>query len=141
MVSKFRCVAGLVLCLVVVTTAVAGCRREGPSDVASPGPPVLVAAGSYHSLAVAADGTVWAWGQNASGQLGDGTATDPSTPVQVQGMADGVAIAGGADHTLALRRDGTVWAWGWNFSGQLGDGTTTDRSTPVQVQGLPDMGP
>ena len=87
MVSKFRRIAGLVLCLVVVTLVVAGCRREGPSDVASPGLPVL-AAGCEHSLAVAADGTVWAWGWNDHGQLGDGTTTDRWTPVQVQGLPD-----------------------------------------------------
>jgi len=62
--------------------AVAGCRREGPSD-----PPVLVA-GTFHNLAVAADGTVWAWGWNGYGQLGDGTTTDHPTPVQVQGLPD-----------------------------------------------------
>jgi alpha-tubulin suppressor-like RCC1 family protein len=100
--------------------------------------PVL-AAGDLYSLAVAADSTVWAWGDNEVGQLGDGTTTDRSTPVQVQGMADVVAIAGKQDHTIALRRDGTVWAWGHNYSGQLGDGTTTDRSTPVQVQGMADV--
>ena len=139
--SKFRRIAGLALCLAVVTMAVAGCRREGPSDVASPDPPVLVAAGSCRSLAVSTDGTVWAWGDNTYGQLGDGTTTDRSTPVQVPGMADVVAIASGPVHTIALRRDGTVWAWGRNDEGQLCDGTTTDRSTPLQVQGLPDMGP
>ena len=125
--SKFRRVAGSVLCLVVVTMTVAGCRRQGSSDL-----PVLVA-GASHNLAVAADGTLWAWGWNGYGQLGDGTTTDHQTPVQVPGMADVVAIAGGVVQTLALLRDGTVWAWGWNTSGQLGDGTTTDRSTPVQV--------
>jgi len=112
-------------------------RREGPSDVASPGLPVL-AAGFEHSLAIAADGTVWAWGHNHYGELGDGTTTDRSTPVQVQGMTDVVGIAGGV-HTMALRRDGTVWAWGNNAAGQLGDGTTTHRLTPVQVQGMADV--
>ena len=86
--------------------------------------PVL-AAGFEHSLAVAADGTVWAWGLNDHGQVGDGTTTDRWTPVQVQGMADVVAIAGGVWHTIALRRAGTVWAWGGNDYGQLGDGTNS----------------
>ena len=114
---------------------VAGCRRQGSSDL-----PVLVA-GASHNLAVAADGTLWAWGWNGYGQLGDGTTTDRSTPVQVQGMADVVAIAGAVWHTLALRRDGTVWAWGFNNSGQPNDGTTANPLAPVQAQGLPDMGP
>ena len=84
MVSQFRRIEGLLLCLVVVTMAVAGCRREGPSDVASPGLQVLAVSDEY-SLAVAADGTVWAWGLNDHGQLGDGTTTDHPTPVQVPG--------------------------------------------------------
>ena len=74
-------------------------------------------------------------------EVGDGTTTDRSTPVQVRGMADVVAIAGGEWHTVALRRDGTVWAWGWNECGQLGGGATTDRLAPVHVQGLPNIGP
>ena len=81
--SKFRRIAGLVLCLVIVTMAVAGCRRQGSSDL-----PVLVA-GASHNLAVAADGTLWAWGHNSFGQLGDGTTTNLRlTPVQAQGMAE-----------------------------------------------------
>jgi len=92
-----------------------------------------VGAGYCHSLAVRADGTVWAWGWNYFGQLGDGTTTDRRGPVQVQGLDHVVAVAGGAYHSLALRADGTVWAWGWNGVGQLGDGTTTDRRLPVQV--------
>jgi alpha-tubulin suppressor-like RCC1 family protein len=140
LVSKFRRIEALVLCLVVVAMMVAGCRKEEPSDVASPGLKVLaVAAGSKHSLAVAGDGTVWAWGYNSSGQLGDGTTTNRSTPVQVQGMADVAAIAGGYEHTIAFRPDGTVWVWGWNDWGQLGDGTRDDRSTPAQVQGMADV--
>ena len=99
---------------------------------------VCLAAGSKHSLVVAA-GTVWTWGDNEYGQLGDGTPTNRSTPVQVQGTTDVVAIAAGAGHTVALRRDGTVWAWGHNEEGQLGDGTTTERLTPAQVQGTMDV--
>jgi len=95
-----------------------------------------IAAGGSHGLAVKADGTVWAWGLNLTGQLGDGTTTNRTTPVQVSGLANAVAVAGGASHSLAVRSDGTVWAWGLNTYGQLGDGTTTNRTTPVQVSGL-----
>jgi len=108
-------------------------QAQGLTDV------VAIAGGWFHTLALRRDGTVWAWGSNKYGQLGDGTTTDRLTPVQVQGMADVVAIAGGVAHTIALRRDGTVWAWGWNKYVQLGDGTTTDRLTPVQVQGMADV--
>jgi hypothetical protein len=81
-------------------------------------------------------GTVWTWGSNQFGQLGDGTNTNRLTPVQVSGLSNVVAITGGTGHSIALKSDGTVWAWGWNFNGQLGDGTNTNRLTPVQVSGL-----
>jgi alpha-tubulin suppressor-like RCC1 family protein len=93
-----------------------------------------VAAGAYHTLALKADGTVWSWGYNASGQLGDGSLVQRLSPVQVSGLTDVVAIAAGSANTsLALKRDGTVWGWGENGSGQLGDGTQTSRSTPVRA--------
>ncbi|MBW7928438.1 MAG: hypothetical protein H3C58_10225 [Fimbriimonadaceae bacterium] len=95
-----------------------------------------IAAGSHHSLALRSDGSVWAWGSNEYGQLGDGTTTRRLSPVQVIGLTDAVAIAAGAGHSLAIRRDGSVWAWG--NGGTLGDGTTTGRLSPVQVVGLTD---
>ena len=95
-----------------------------------------IAAGDSHALAVTSDGTVWGWGANGSGQLGDGSITNRPTPIQVPGLSDIFAVAAGASHSVALRRDGTVWTWGVNTSGQLGDGTTTQRKTPIQVPGL-----
>ncbi|MDQ8737988.1 fibronectin type III domain-containing protein [Paenibacillus sp. LHD-38] len=96
----------------------------------------MVAGGGHHTLALKQDGTVWAWGNNVYGQLGDGSTTDGYTPVQVQGLESVVAITAGSEHSLALKSDGTVWAWGSNKFGQLGDGTTNDRLTPDQVKGL-----
>src|SRR5918912_1414907 len=102
-----------------------------------------ICAGQNHSLALKNDGTVLAWGSNTGGQLGDGTNTDSSMPVQVKdsndpsGYLTGVnAIAAGSGHSLALKGDGTVWAWGDNGSGQLGNGTITSSNTPTQVDGL-----
>jgi len=92
--------------------------------------------GGYHSCALKSDGTVWCWGWNNRGQLGDGTTTDRYTPVQVVNLTNVVSIAAGAYHTCALKSDGTVWCWGYNEDGELGDGTTTNRHTPVQVSGL-----
>ncbi|WP_018800895.1 RCC1 domain-containing protein [Salinispora arenicola] len=94
-----------------------------------------VAAGQGHSLAVTSAGTVLAWGDNSSGQLGDGTATDSSTPVAVDVPAGTTvtAVAAGGLHSLAVTSGGDVLAWGANGSGQLGDGTTTSSSTPVAV--------
>ncbi len=88
------------------------------------------------TLALKGDGTVWAWGNGSGGKLGDGTAIDRSTPVQVSGLTGATAIAAGSGHSLAVKSDGTAWAWGGNAYGSLGDGTTTARYTPVQVSGL-----
>ena len=83
-----------------------------------------------------APGTVYAWGWNVHGGLGDGTTKNRGTPVQVSGLTAVTAIAGGGFSGYALDADGTVHAWGANGNGELGDGTTTDRLTPVQVSGL-----
>jgi alpha-tubulin suppressor-like RCC1 family protein len=85
-----------------------------------------VASGADHSVGIAADGTVWTWGGNAQGQLGDGTMEDRSTPVQVLGLSNVTKIAAGSRYTLALRSDGTVWSWGSNHVGQLGLGHSGD---------------
>ncbi|HHT9146646.1 MAG: carboxypeptidase regulatory-like domain-containing protein [Candidatus Brocadiaceae bacterium] len=93
----------------------------------------VIACGGMHSLALKSDGTVWVWGENTQGQLGDGTTSNKTSPVQVSKLSDITAIAGGSSHSIALKSDGTVWTWGSNDSGQLGDGTNTDSTTPVQV--------
>ena len=98
-----------------------------------PSPAVDVSSGRLHTLALLADGTVWAWGGNSYGQLGDGTRTDFRLPGQVPGLGSVIAIAAGSQHSLALRSDGTVWAWGRNDYGQLGDGTYAHREAPVQT--------
>jgi alpha-tubulin suppressor-like RCC1 family protein len=95
-----------------------------------------VAAGASHTVALKDDGTLWSWGDNSSGQLGDGTTTGRSSAVQVSGLIGAISIAAGGKETFAVRGDGVVVAWGENGSGQLGDGTTTNRSTPVVVSGV-----
>ena len=77
------------------------------------------------------DGTVWAWGQNAYGRLGDGGTTDRLAPVQVGSGFSALAVGG--YHSLGLKTDNTLWAWGANDQGQVGDGTATDRHSPVQI--------
>src|SRR5829696_7620628 len=91
--------------------------------------------------AQAAGSTAMGWGDNAYGQVGNGTPANAgcfcvATPTSVSGLSDATQISGGDNHTLALHADGTVTAWGYNFSGQLGNGTTTESATPVPVSGL-----
>ena len=95
-----------------------------------------VTSGESHSASLKRDGTVWAWGGNNFGQVGDGTTTHRWSPVQVSGLTGVTGLDAGEAHSLALRQDGTVWTWGYNTDGQLGDGTTTHRASPVQVPGL-----
>jgi len=95
-----------------------------------------ITAGDSYTIALEIDGTVWAWGNNSIGQLGDGTTIDSTMPVQVSGLTNVTAVAAGSAHTIVLKDDGTVWTWGSNTFGQLGDGTTADSTTPVQVSGL-----
>ena len=89
--------------------------------------------GNGFSLALKSDGTVWAWGANNNGQLGDGTTTTRTTPVQVSGLTNAVAIAAGESHSLAVLADGTVVDWGYNDDAQLGDGYIKYKVLPVQI--------
>jgi len=99
----------------------------------------VLAAGGEFTLALENNGTVWAWGENRYGQLGDTTTTNRYTPIQVQGLGDAISIAAGYHHSIALKRNGMVWGWGQNAYGQLGDNTTTNRYVPVQVQILSEV--
>lgn len=100
---------------------------------------VQVSAGSAFSAVLKEDGTVWMWGNNSSGQLGDGTTVSYYTPRQLTSISDVTQIQAAGGSMFALKEDGTVWAWGDNYYGQLGDGTTTLRTTPQKVEGLTDV--
>lgn len=104
---------------------------------------VAICAGNHFNLALRADGKIAGWGDNSSGQLGDGTTTARLVPV-IAGTGSLLesrvitSVAAGDSHVLAIRDDGELFTWGENSSGQLGDGTTTDRPSPVPIssQGL-----
>jgi alpha-tubulin suppressor-like RCC1 family protein len=113
-------------------------NRLTPVDVSGLVRGVLtIAAGAIHTCVVMSTGGVKCWGSNSYGQLGDGTATNQLTPVDVSGLTSGVAaIAVRYSHSCALMVGGGVKCWGSNNYGQLGDGSTIGRSTPVDVSGL-----
>jgi alpha-tubulin suppressor-like RCC1 family protein len=93
-------------------------------------------AGDFHSLGLRANGTLWSWGDNFQGRLGDNTTVARSSPVSVVGgFTDWVQASGGGAHNLAVRANGTLWAWGSNGQFRLGDSTSTNRSSPVSVVG------
>ncbi|MEW6486934.1 MAG: Ig-like domain-containing protein, partial [Thermodesulfobacteriota bacterium] len=118
--------AGLALVLCACLGSVA--PLEAPASVLP-----QVSAGSTHAAALTADGVLWTWGNNGSGQLGDGTGTSRNYPHQVGELGDWRAVAAGASHTVALKADGTLWAWGQNNYAQLGDGTFQSRYVPTQI--------
>ena len=111
--------------------------QDDAEKVAAP----QIASGDNFTLALKSDGTVWAWGRNNYGQLGNGETASRTAPVQVMTgegtpLTDVTAIAAGAAFGLALKSDGTVWAWGANTSGQLGSGKTSDTANSYAAQVL-----
>lgn len=104
-----------------------------------PVPVTAVAPEFFHSLALGVDGSVWAWGDNAFGALGDGTTVSSAVPVQAVGLSNVIAIAAGNHSSVALRADGMVWTWGGPGGLRLGDGTSSPRLVPGPVGGLSDI--
>jgi len=141
--------AKIVLAMMLALTSCAS--SEAPADLESaqaenarPGawtqqwtPPeggwASVSAGYGHVVAIRADGSLWAWGWNLFGQLGDGTRTTRHAPVRIGSDYDWAMVSAGGRNTAAIRTDGTLWAWGQNNTMQLGDGTRYTRFAPSQV--------
>ncbi|HEX7587037.1 MAG TPA: RCC1 repeat- and reductase domain-containing protein [Anaerolineae bacterium] len=103
---------------------------HGPGNVGYLNSITAIMGGEHTNYALKSDGTVWAWGGNFAGQLGDGTWTNSVTPVQVSGLTSVTMLGGRGYHNLAVKSDGTVWAWGWNKYGALGHDTSASPCPP-----------
>lgn len=121
---------GIIALAAVVGFSTVGCNPNGGS---AGGGELQVVAGVFHNIVIKADGSLWAWGGNEGGQLGDGTTTNRSSPVRIGRDRDWASVAAGGAHTVAIRANGSLWAWGGNGQGQIGDGTMFDRSSPVRI--------
>ena len=96
----------------------------------------VVGGGPYHTAALKTDGTIWAWGNNSYGELGQGNTTKQSSPVQIGALTTWSKIYAGYNTVAGIKTDGTLWAWGKGSSGRLGLGNTTAYSSPKQVGSL-----
>ncbi len=94
---------------------------------------VNISGGFNFSAAIKSDGTLWTWGLNAYGQLGQGDLVNRLVPTQVGTDTNWASVAAGSYHTVAIKTDGTLWAWGYNADGQLGDGTTATKIVPTKI--------
>ena len=112
---------------------VPGGRMSTPTMVPGLTGVVAIAGGHFHSIVARSDGTVWAWGHNHIGQVGNGTVTPIDTPVQVLGVTDATGVAAGASHSLVVRSNGLLQAWGNNFDQELGTPFIPASAVPVTV--------
>jgi alpha-tubulin suppressor-like RCC1 family protein len=93
-------------------------------------------AGEKQNQVIKIDGTLWAWGDNADGQLGNGAQFNVSSPAQTGSLNTWLKVGAGKDFSLATKTDGTLWAWGLGGNGALGDNSNVNKSSPIQVGAL-----
>ncbi len=110
-----------------------GSIEPSPVQIGSDNNWKSVSTGQEHTIAIKSDGTLWAWGDNTYGQLGNGTTINTNTPIQIGTASEWKSVSAGGLFSIAIKTDGTIWGWGNNTNGQLGDGTTIQRNSPVQI--------
>jgi alpha-tubulin suppressor-like RCC1 family protein len=108
-------------------------NRNIPAQIGTDSNWQSVTGGFDHTVAIKTDGTLWTWGNNGNGQLGNGTNIGTNRPLKIGTDTNWKSIAAGAYHTLGIKFDGTLWAWGFNIYGQLGDGTNVNKSLPIKI--------
>lgn len=110
--------------------------RSSPVQVGALTTWTSISCNNYSSFSIKTDGTLWSWGQNDFGQLGQSDTIARSSPVQVGALTNWSVISGGGTHSVAVKTDGTLWAFGRNNNGQLGQSSTINSSSPVQIGAL-----
>ena len=131
-----RIQAAFIVPALMFSLILAGCASTPEPEIpdsAADSALVSITSGWYHNLAIAEDGSLWAWGWNFFGQLGNGTRENNLAPARVGTDTNWAFVSAGTNHSAAIRTDGTLWTWGSNFFGQLGDGTTENRHVPTQI--------
>ncbi|MYN37806.1 hypothetical protein GTP55_00295 [Duganella sp. FT109W] len=113
--------------------ASAGGTLNVPTQITTDSDWTIVSAGGAHTLAVRTNGTLWAWGANSDGQLGDGSGIDQIAPTQVGTDRTWISISAGGAHSAGLKADNSLWTWGRNASGQLGNGKMVTSTVPVSI--------
>ena len=108
-------------------------NRSSPTQVGVGNTWSSVSAGLSHGMAIKSDGTLWGWGQQNTGQIGDNSTSTRFSPIQIGTLTNWASVSGGQSHTMAIKSDGTLWGWGSNTSGQIGDNSATTKSSPVQI--------
>lgn len=121
------------LFLLALLTFLSGCSSDNDTSQPAPLYWTKVSAGDRHTLAIRSDGTLWAWGRNNFGQLGDGTFDDRLEPVQIGTDTNWKDIFAGTHHSMAIKLNGRLWAWGGNEAGQLGNNSYDAQPSPVAI--------